>query len=504
MAKPWAKRSKWPYVAKSGRKSYGVGFYDHQMRETTRMFPTVRHARAWMDDYITAERRRRESLRRFLLDLDAKEANQAEESRSLAEVLELYLSASGHPSNQGGLAPATYERYRSTIGKHLTGKPRALKPGGRSPPGETYAVKLGKLPARGFSTPQAPRGWREQMVREGVPKPTRDHAWHVLSAALSWAAASQLVPEIQTNGCSLATEPRVNRRRSVRVGGTGEAPNPRKHGLGVASWALSPRAVEAIRQDMLARTSHRDPILAQRDATIVSLQYGLGARNQEVWALRWRSIVDEYMWVQEMLSHGILDEWGKTEDSVQRRTLMPAILLEDLAHWRTVLQAWGHPARAVDFIIPGDLAGARYGIREPHTDACHLTANQAKAWGSKSFTPAVKHVATRSEFMHVLGATPYSLRRGGISLRLRAEDPQTVASECGTSLKMLSSHYAYAIQDLRRNGPRSADVEWREARATQAAQTVASDEPKPEGGDWPNRRRLLAWLSTRRRASGGS
>ncbi len=34
------------------------------------------------------------------------------------------------------------------------------------------------------------------------------------------------------------------------------------------------------------------------------------------------------MWVQEVLSHGgILDEWGKTEDSVQRRTLMPAILL---------------------------------------------------------------------------------------------------------------------------------------------------------------------------------
>jgi hypothetical protein len=54
------------------------------------------------------------------------------------------------------------------------------------------------------------------MVRESVPKSTRDHAWHVLSAALSWAAASQLVPDQRD---SLATEPRVNRRRSVRAGG---------------------------------------------------------------------------------------------------------------------------------------------------------------------------------------------------------------------------------------------------------------------------------------------
>ena len=37
--------------------------------------------------------------------------------------------------------------------------------------------------------------------------------------------------------------------------------------------------------------------------------------------------------------------------------------------------------------------------------------------------------------------------RGGISLRLRTEDPQTVASECGTSPRMLSEHYAFAIED---------------------------------------------------------
>ncbi len=65
MARPWRKGSAWPYVAKNGRRSYSVGFYDHEKVERTRAFPSVRHARAWMDDYITAERRGPDSLRRF-------------------------------------------------------------------------------------------------------------------------------------------------------------------------------------------------------------------------------------------------------------------------------------------------------------------------------------------------------------------------------------------------------------------------------------------------------
>jgi nickel/cobalt transporter (NiCoT) family protein len=45
----------------------------------------------------------------------------------------------------------------------------------------------------------------------------------------------------------------------------------------------------------------------------------------------------------------------------------------------------------------------------------------------------VRAVAEHPAFARILGATPYALRRGGIWLRLRSEDPQTVASECGTS-----------------------------------------------------------------------
>lgn len=82
----------------------------------------------------------------------------------------------------------------------------------------------------------------------------------------------------------------------------------------------------------------------------------------------------------------------------------------------------------------------------------------------------MRAVAKHAEFAGILGATPYALRRGGISLRLRTEDPQIVASECGTSLKMLSDHYSFAIEDLRHNEPRPADVEWRAARAALSEQ----------------------------------
>ena len=303
-----------------------------------------------MDDYITAERRGGDSLRRFLLDLDAKEANEAE-ARTIAEILELYLAANAHPRNEGGLAPSTYSRYESAIDLYLLGKPRRHPRGGtRRPAG--YAVAVACVPAVRFNEPQAPRAWREDMQSAGVSKASSDHAWAVLSAALSWAAASQLVPEIQTNGCGLANESRVSRRRSMRHGGTGYTPIRRPSGLGVASWALSPQAVEAIRAQMLLRVRRHGPLLAHRDAIVVSLQYGLCARNQEVWGLRWASLDGEFACVLEVLSGGQLEEWGKTEHSTKRRTAMPSLLQEDLCEWRAALSHAGHPVRDVDFILP--------------------------------------------------------------------------------------------------------------------------------------------------------
>jgi hypothetical protein len=65
----------------------------------------------------------------------------------------------------------------------------------------------------------------------------------------------------------------------------------------------------------------------------------------------------------------------------------------------------------------------------------------------------------------IIGATPYSLRRGMISLRIRAgEDRQTIAKQCGTSVEMLERSYSFAIEDLEDEGPRPAAEERIRAR----------------------------------------
>jgi hypothetical protein len=117
-----------------------------------------------------------------------------------------------------------------------------------------------------------------------------------------------MVPEIHTNGCKLAKEPVISRRRSARRGGTGYSPAARPRAL--ASWALSPQAVEAIRAQILLGVGQRRAVLAYRDATIVGLQYGLATRNQEVWGLRWTSLNGEFAWVSEVLSYGQLEHNG--------------------------------------------------------------------------------------------------------------------------------------------------------------------------------------------------
>jgi hypothetical protein len=501
MARPWKKGSAWPYVAKSGRKSYAVGFYDHDKRERSRTFPTIEHANAWMHAYVTAERRGRDSLRRFLLDLDAKEANEVE-ARTIGEVIDLYFELDAHPHNQGGLAPKSFEQYRWAANRHILGKATRTAAGSWRAP-LRHALDVVTVPAVRFNEPQAPRAWREQMRQAGVAPSIRRRAWVVMSAALSWAARSQAIPEVQTNGCLLANERTTNRRRSARRDGTGYAPATRRRPL--ARWALSPQAVEAIREQMLLRVQQRDPILANRDATIVSLQYALAARNQEVWALRWMSLIGGFAWVTDVLTGGHIEEWGKTEHSTHRRTALPSILQEDLTQWRAALRSWGHPARDIDFIIPGNLTGAHHGVREPETGACHLGEQQAKMWRRRCFTPAVQKAAEHPELARILGATPYALRRGGISLRLRIEDPQTVARECGTSLQMLNSHYAFAIEDLRQHEPRPADIEWRGARAAliarRANEHARSTEARHEGN--PRRGKLRSWFTGGKRHTRG-
>jgi hypothetical protein len=160
-----------------------------------------------------------------------------------------------------------------------------------------------------------------------------------------------------------------------------------------------------------------------------------------------------------------LDEWGKTEQATGRIVKVPSLLQEDLAWWRGCLRESGYPTRGVDFIIPGDLVGKCFGIRDAMTGACHMSSNQAKKWGPRYLKPAVDSVADNQDgYASLRGATPYALRRGGISMRLRSEDAQSVAEQCGTSLEMLSQHYSYEIDDFGHRGPQSVDGQWRRAR----------------------------------------
>jgi hypothetical protein len=103
-----------------------------------------------------------------------------------------------------------------------------------------------------------------------------------------------------------------------------------------------------------------------------------------------------------------------------------------------------------------------------------MTGNQAQKWGPRYLTPAVNSVAdSQAGYVKLRGATPYGFRRGGISMRLRGEDAQSVAHQCGTSLEMLSQHYSYEIDNVEYLGPRSVDEQWREARA---AARIADDD----------------------------
>jgi integrase len=113
----------------------------------------------------------------------------------------------------------------------------------------------------------------------------------------------------------------------------------------LASWA---QAVEAICAQMLRGGERGNALLTHRDATIVSLQYGLATRNQEVWGLRWSSIDAYFAWVTEVISYGWLEHWGKTAMNTRRHTAIPSILRGDLQEWRQALVDNGQPARDVD------------------------------------------------------------------------------------------------------------------------------------------------------------
>jgi hypothetical protein len=462
VARPWKKKTRWPHVARSGARTYALGFYDHDGRERTKSFASASAAGRWSTLYIDAERRGVDSLRRFLLDLDAREANAALDGMTIGEVIQLYL-AYNSPDVEDGLATSTFRRFRGIAKRHLLGHPGARR--GRPLMPAEYAVKFASVPARRCNDPAPVRALREAMIQAQVGPSARDHTWRFLSAVLSWAARSELVPEISTNACRTANEKVSTRRKSTRV--QRQRSSVRRRGEEIRSWALAAVAVELIRAEMLSRAgTARRPLLAYRDATLTSLLFGLALRPHEPYGIRWCSRESGDIFVDEIVSEDGLQGSGKTEASTKRKIKGPSLLDEDLGWWLERLAEHGHPAREIDFVIPGDLAGPRYGRVDEMTGARYTSPTQGKRWRERYWRPAVDAVAARSSLLAGLrGATPYALRRGGISMRLRHEAAQSVADQCGTSLEMLSRHYSYEIDEFIELGARSVDETWRAARA---------------------------------------
>jgi integrase len=466
MQEPWKKSGGWPYEGPRG-KSWQLGYRDHEGRVRAKSFKTKSDAGVWSKGYIKADRQGR--LREFLFGPGA--AALKEDTTPVAELILDWLATDAHPDSPGGLARSTWDSYRSVASRHVIGNPveRELKKTGEivevepaiKPLGQQGGYAIGRIPAVQFETGDVLKRWVQAMRKAGVSATTEARAWKVLSSALSWAVEDEKWP-LSTNGC-LTMQRRRGMRRASRRAGTGAARRPAsgKRRDDLASWALSPLAVERIRLVMLERLDQRSPLLALRDASVVSVQYGLGMRNQEVWALTLGDVAGRRASVREVLSYGALDA-GKTEGATgpSRRPPIDALLADDLVAWKAALQAHGYPTADDDFLLRGDLGG--HGAPDGH-----MTGNQAHKWPSKFFTPAVRKVAERwpKEHGDILGSTPYSLRRGMISLRIRAgEDRQTIAKQCGTSVDMLERNYSFVIEDLEDEGPKPAEEERLHAR----------------------------------------
>ena len=466
MKEPWKKHGRWPHEGRRGR-TWQLGYRDHERRVRSKSFTTKTAAERWARDYIEAERRN--CLGEFLLGSDAPEVQP--DTTPVGELILDWLATDAHPNSVGGLARQSWDTYRSVASRHVIGNPieHVLKRTGEivevepaiKPLGHRGGYAIGHLPAVDFESADTLKRWVQGMRAAGVSGATESKAWTVISAALSWAVENDSWP-LTVNGC-LTMQRRRGMRRASRRPGTGAARGgpAGKHRDDLPSWALSPIAVERIRLVMLERLGQRSSLLALRDATAVSVQYGLGMRNQEIWALTLDDVAGRRATVREVLSYGALDA-GKTEGATgrARRPPIDALLADDIAVWVAALAADGYPAGAHGFLLRGDLGG--HGAPDGH-----MTGSQAHKWPVKYFTPAVRRVAEEwpEEHGEIIGATPYSLRRGLISLRIRAgEDRQAIAKQCGTSVDMLERNYSFAIEDLEDEGPKAAVEERLRAR----------------------------------------
>jgi hypothetical protein len=137
---------------------------------------------------------------------------------------------------------------------------------------------------------------------------------------------------------------------------------------------------------------------------------------------------------------GRIIEAAKTEDGVRTMT-MRAWVHEELHEWRARLRGEGLPGGDEDLIIPGAVPDGHYTLEQQHN-----FIRDIKACGCVA-------AARDPDISFLQKLTPYSLRRGHISLRVLAgEDIRRIADECGTSAAMIHRRYLHEL-DVRHELP---------------------------------------------------
>jgi integrase len=408
-----------PYETNQGRR-WRIGYRDEQGIERTRGgFLRQSHASDW---YRRLEHARSESRLKQFLDEDA--GLPPEQVETLHDFMIDWFRLDAAPE----LATATATTYLHVYNKHL--RPLA-----------------GHRPLEDFELPGPVTNVLGQMAAAGVGQATRDNARKVLSSAFGWGVE---MGRLRANG---ARSVRRNRRRSRRL--TAAEARPAGHQEAAArrkAWALAPEAFAALHRAALdRRTPGRPTWMPARDAIAMSMLYGLGLRPQELFGATFRQASPSRFRVAQVLTKatdgpdstkpvGRIIPAAKTADGV-RTMAMREWLYADLLLWRDLLGAVGLPVDDDDFIVPGAARDGHYTLEQQHNFIRDMKAcGRVAASGDPSMAFLVR-------------ATPYSLRRGHISLRVLAgEDIRRIADDCGTSTAMIHRHYLYEL-DMRHEKP---------------------------------------------------
>lgn len=420
-----------PKRRQDGSRRFEVAYIDPDGRVRTKGGFIRRRGRGadsaqqWIDDYLVAAQGGRAGVQAYL-DRELRGIVPADTpDLSYGEFLDLYL-AQNAPDLAEGLAAATWDYYRRAGERHIKPAVGDLPLAQFVAAGPTLELirRMRDTTQTLYQLPGAkpkPGGYSEETVKKVKA---------VLSASLEWGVQQQL---LAANGAKTVSRPR---RRSTR--GKSRRQARRRD----PAWALSPDAVAAVLEEMRRHERGR-PGRALRDYTIGVLQYCTGARNQDLFGLRWTDVHPSYISFEHALtfggranSRGLLLT-GKVGHS-ERRTPISDILSHALADWRRETMRLDLTPTQTRWVIPGQ-----------HPDG-HFSSSQARKWPRDCFQAAARRLAEREpqRWAFLARVTQYSLRRGHISVRLRrGEDAAKIATECATSVDMLLRHYYSDVQD---------------------------------------------------------